>query len=114
MTIGCLLKKSVLLTVQYLIAIYCQNARLIYDDYSLKKCATVVQNNAGNHARDNVNNEENVIDVVPDNPTLSTRRISIQLHLSQNFVWRALHLEELQPEDVWSFATGCYIKLPNI
>lgn len=45
----------------------------------------------------NVNRQENVVDMILDNPRISTRRIAAQLRLSQNFVWRTLNTEELHP-----------------
>lgn len=45
----------------------------------------------------NVQNEENVVDAILENPSLSTRRLANQLQLSQNFVWRTLNKEVLHP-----------------
>jgi hypothetical protein len=53
---------------------------------------------AGATPRENVVDvEEAVIDAVLDSPTISTRRIALQLGISQNFAWRTLHREQLHP-----------------
>lgn len=45
----------------------------------------------------NVEHEEAVVNAVIDNPSISTRRIAHNLHVSQNFVWRVLNREVLHP-----------------
>jgi hypothetical protein len=45
----------------------------------------------------NVLNEENVIDCVQNDPSISTRHIANQLQVSQNVVWRVLNREVLYP-----------------
>lgn len=45
----------------------------------------------------NIDGIEDVLNMVRDNPGTSTRRISLQLGLSQNFVWRTLHTNEFHP-----------------
>jgi hypothetical protein len=46
--------------------------------------------------------EVNVIDAVLEDPSTSTRRIASQLGLTQSFVWRTLHREELYPYHIQS------------
>ena len=45
----------------------------------------------------NVADEENVIDAVVDNPSISVRRISTNVHVTPNFAWRVLNREMLHP-----------------
>lgn len=45
----------------------------------------------------NVQDEENVIDAALDNPSISVRRISSNVHVSPNFAWRVLNREMLHP-----------------
>lgn len=45
----------------------------------------------------NVQDEENIIEAVMENPAISTRRVSRNLGLSQSFVWRVLNREVLHP-----------------
>lgn len=63
----------------------------------LRETGTPVPRKIGGPQQVNVQDEEDVIDAVIDDPTASTRRIAMNLELSQNFVWRVLHREVLHP-----------------
>lgn len=51
----------------------------------------------GPHPQHTVAQEIAIIDAVLDDPTTSTRRISTQLQLPHNFVWRTINREVLHP-----------------
>ena len=56
-----------------------------------------IQNNGGAPPRHGYAHEEAIIDHVMDNPAVSTRRTAHRLRLTQNYVWRTIHREELHP-----------------
>lgn len=49
------------------------------------------------HRQDGVNVEENILQIVEDDPTVSSREISRQLEVSQSLVWCTLNTNKLYP-----------------
>jgi hypothetical protein len=64
---------------------------------SLREKGKFPDNNIERDRANDVVQEENILNLVRENPTTSTRRISAQLAISQTRVWKTINKENLYP-----------------
>ena len=66
---------------------------------NLRACATLLSAHASSERarKQNMEEQENVLDMVDCSPTTSTRRLTAHIVLSRKRVWRTLHEDGLYP-----------------
>lgn len=66
----------------------------------LRECGTLKPRNM-DRGRERIvrttQNEENVLDILEENPSISTRRVAVQTHMSHSVVWRIAKEHQLHP-----------------
>jgi len=66
---------------------------------TLRECSTVPSAHVSSERarKQNMEEQENILDTVQRSPTTSTRRLSARIGVSRTRVWRTLHEDDLYP-----------------
>jgi len=74
--------------------------RVFYKVFNtLRECGTLPSAHVSSEwaHKQNMEEQENILDMVQRNPTTSTRRLSARIGVSRTRVWRTLHEDDLHP-----------------